>query len=337
MRPDAEAATGPVWAAKAGDPRVTPIGRLLRRTRLDELPQLWNVLIGEMSLVGPRPERPEFVARADASRFRSTASATSSGRASPAGRRCATPTARASRTRCEKLQYDLFYIKNLSISLDLFIISRDGQDRHSAAGRVGHERARRPTDRPVVNAMTVDVEDYFQVSAFDGVVPRAEWDRLESRVVREHRAAARRSSTSTACAATFFVLGWVAERHPALVARDRRRGPRDRVARLRAPARLRPDARRVPRRRAPREAAARGRRRAQPVVGYRAPSYSITTRVALGARRADRGRLRYDASIFPIRHDRYGIPDAPRHPYVLTRDGGHARRSAAVDRARRAR
>jgi sugar transferase (PEP-CTERM system associated) len=120
MRTDAEAGTGAVWAS-AGDPRVFPLGRLLRRTRLDELPQLWNVLCGEMSFVGPRPERPEFVAQlAEQIPFYGQRHAVKPGLTGWAQVRYSYGA--SVEDAMEKLQYDLFYIKNLSIAFDLFII-----------------------------------------------------------------------------------------------------------------------------------------------------------------------------------------------------------------------
>jgi sugar transferase (PEP-CTERM system associated) len=120
MRVDAEALTGAVWA-RVGDPRVTPVGRFLRRTRLDELPQLWNVLRGHMSFVGPRPERPEFVEDlATQIPFYGQRHAVRPGVTGWAQVRH-----RYGNTvedSLEKLQYDLFYIKHLSIAFDLFVI-----------------------------------------------------------------------------------------------------------------------------------------------------------------------------------------------------------------------
>ena len=121
MRVDAEAETGPVWASRHGDPRVTPVGRFLRRSRLDELPQLWNVLKGDMSFVGPRPERPEFVAELTKKiPFYGQRHVVRPGLTGWA-QVCYTYGASVE-DALEKLQYDLFYIKNLSIALDLFII-----------------------------------------------------------------------------------------------------------------------------------------------------------------------------------------------------------------------
>jgi sugar transferase (PEP-CTERM system associated) len=121
MRHNAEAATGPVWAAKEGDPRVTPIGLWLRRTRLDELPQLWNVLVGDMSLVGPRPERPEFVAGLTVEipfyRQRHIVRPGITGWAQVRYTYGAT-----TEDALQKLQFDLFYIKHLSLALDLYIL-----------------------------------------------------------------------------------------------------------------------------------------------------------------------------------------------------------------------
>jgi sugar transferase (PEP-CTERM system associated) len=120
MREDAESGTGPVWSV-ANDTRVTPLGGFLRRTRLDEMPQLWNVLVGEMSFVGPRPERPEFVQQlTERIPFYGQRHVLKPGLTGWAQVRY---TYGASvEDAIEKLQYDLYDIKNLSIALDFVIV-----------------------------------------------------------------------------------------------------------------------------------------------------------------------------------------------------------------------
>ena len=121
MCADAERDTGPLWAPRGGDARVTRIGRLMRRTRLDEIPQFWNILIGNMSLVGPRPERPEFVrSLAEQIPFYGQRHVIKPGLTGWAQVRYTYGA--TVEDAIEKLQYDLFYIKHLSLSLDLFII-----------------------------------------------------------------------------------------------------------------------------------------------------------------------------------------------------------------------
>jgi sugar transferase (PEP-CTERM system associated) len=121
MHTDAELETGPVWAAKRGDPRITRLGRILRLTRLDELPQLWNILAGDMSLVGPRPERPEFVTSLTREipfyRERHVVKPGLTGWAQVRYSYGASV-----EDAMEKLQYDLYYIKNMSLALDLYVI-----------------------------------------------------------------------------------------------------------------------------------------------------------------------------------------------------------------------
>ncbi|PWB62348.1 MAG: glycosyl transferase [Deltaproteobacteria bacterium] len=120
MRNDAELNHGAVWAVK-DDPRITRIGRFLRRSRIDELPQLFNVLIGELDLVGPRPERPEFVEKLESMipyySLRHTVKPGITGWAQVMFHYCGTI-----EESKEKLQYDLFYIKNMSLKLDLLIL-----------------------------------------------------------------------------------------------------------------------------------------------------------------------------------------------------------------------
>lgn len=117
MIPDAEAETGPVLAT-VDDPRVTTVGRWLRITRLDELPQVFNVLKGEMSLVGPRPERPHFVTQFSDEiaeyPYRLLVKPGLTGMAQVMGR--------YAMDAADKLRYDLYYIRNYSLFLDLKIL-----------------------------------------------------------------------------------------------------------------------------------------------------------------------------------------------------------------------
>lgn len=163
------------------------------------------------------------------------------------------------------------------------------------------------------NALTFDIEEYFQVEAFRDVVPPASWPRLQSRVLLgTHRILDILEEHSVR--ATFFIVGWVAERHPALVRTIRERGHEvgcHGYAHLpiyaMSPMEFQDDLRRA--KRAIEDAAGAA------VLGYRAPTCSVVlgTQWALDVLREE--GFRYDSSIFPIHHDRYGIPDAPRFPH----------------------
>lgn len=172
----------------------------------------------------------------------------------------------------------------------------------------------------IINAMTIDVEDYFHVSVFDGVVPRHRWNSLESRVTANtDRVLGMLDDAGVR--ATFFVLGWVAERFPRLVRRIADLGHE--IASHGYAHRLIYDQTRDGFRDDVRKAkdlleSTTG----SPVDGFRAPSYSVTPRSLWALDVLIEEGHRYDASIFPIRHDRYGIPLSARHAYVLEREAG---------------
>jgi polysaccharide deacetylase family protein (PEP-CTERM system associated) len=167
--------------------------------------------------------------------------------------------------------------------------------------------------RPITNALTIDVEDYFQVSAFAPYIARAEWDTRECRVegnverilgmLDEHHTKA-----------TFFTLGWIAARYPQLIRRIAREGHE--VASHGFGHERASDLDRV--------AFDADIRRAKSVLedltglevaGYRAPSFSIGPGNLWAFESLARAGYRYSSSIYPIRHDHYGMPDAPRFMY----------------------
>lgn len=170
------------------------------------------------------------------------------------------------------------------------------------------------------HAMTIDVEDYFQVSALEASVDRKAWDNMESRVERNTRQILQVFADHK-IQATFFVLGWVAERYPALVREIVAQGHElashgysHRLVYNQTPAEFR-------------EETLRGKALLEDISGikvrgYRAASYSITARSSWALDTLIDAGFEYDSSIFPVRHDRYGMPGTPPMPYILKRPGG---------------
>jgi polysaccharide deacetylase family protein (PEP-CTERM system associated) len=172
-----------------------------------------------------------------------------------------------------------------------------------------------PIPARVTNALTVDVEDYFQVSGFESVIPRSRWEHYPRRVARNtHRLLDIFGQYGVR--ATFFVLGWVADREPSLVREIAAAGHelashgyRHRLVYSQSPDEFREDIRRS---KACIEAIA-----GCAVTGYRAPSFSVTARSLWALDILMEEGFRWDSSIFPLHHDRYGIPSAPRRPFWI--------------------
>ncbi|MBC8876209.1 MAG: sugar transferase [Planctomycetes bacterium] len=360
MRVDAEAGTGAVWAQK-NDPRTTFVGKVLRKLHLDEFPQLFNVLKGDMSLVGPRPERPEFVPSLaeDIPEYLNRLAV----RPGVTGLAQVNldPDVDLGSVR-HKLVLDLEYVQHGSLSMDARVVAstlihllgisgerskrwmglhRDvgkmlqstGLDRQAvseppapatvavlapetAAG--GNGKA--SSNGKLLNAFTVDVEDYYQVSAFEDHIRRIEWDsfapRVESNTRRLLALLDRHEVT-----ATFFILGWVARRHARLVREIHEAGHEigshgywHRLIYEQSPIEFRRDLRE--------SRAVLTDIISDDVVAYRAPTFSITNRSLWALDILAEEGFSVDSSIFPIRHDRYGIPGAQLGVHTIDTPSG---------------
>ncbi|NOZ38314.1 MAG: DUF3473 domain-containing protein [Gammaproteobacteria bacterium] len=173
----------------------------------------------------------------------------------------------------------------------------------------------------IQNALTIDVEDYFQVSAFANSVGQHEWDNHSLRVEQNtHKLLDLFDEYQIK--ATFFVLGWVADRARNLILEIAQRGHEiachgysHQLVYNQSPEVFQEETVRA---KSILEEIVQ-----QPVRGYRAASYSITNRSLWALDILAEAGFDYDSSIFPVRHDRYGIPDSPEFPYVLDTPAGH--------------
>lgn len=379
MRVDAEAGGQVQWCGKK-DCRVTLLGRVMRKLHIDELPQLWNVFRGEMSLVGPRPERPEVTQSLEQLiphyhlRHRVKPGVTGLAQVN------LEPDTHINITR-QKQILDLRYIAQANPFLDarmlaatalrMVCLNGDIAMRVAALKQtiteaelvgVGYQfntpeedlwnpskgpvvaqagwnpqphatlsqrvpkpepsKCRSPENRgDIPNAFTVDVEDYFQVSAFEQRVSRKNWDKYESRVeANTDRLLALLDQHQVN--GTFFILGWIAERYPGLVQRIHRAGheiashgywhhliynqtPEDFAIDLND------------------SHMAIGEACGVDVTAYRAPSFSITNHSLWALDILAEKGFKIDSSIFPIGcHDRYGISGSKREIHEVQTEYG---------------
>lgn len=356
---DAEADGKARWCVK-GDPRITSLGRILRKTHLDELPQLINVARGEMALVGPRPERPCFVEHLkkeiDGYEKRLSVLPGITGLA-----QVNLPPDETIDDVRRKQYLDLLYIQETNGGLDLRMLlgtsvrmvgipgemvarwlglrraipeslrTTDLSERNSeklseplildnqvgcmaaSVVRLAKPRSPQPPNDPtlpsyVPNAFTVDVEDYFHVSGFaDRISPRA-WDtfpcRVETNTYRLLELLQQKHVRGT-----FFILGWVADRYPQLVRRIVDAGHElgchsywHRLIYQMTPQEFEEDL--IHAQHAIEQAAG------VQVHLFRAPSFSITQASLWAIDILNEHGFTLDSSIFPMKRDRYGIPES---------------------------
>lgn len=174
----------------------------------------------------------------------------------------------------------------------------------------------------ITNALTVDVEDYFHVSAFADSIDRKDWDSIPLRVV-DNTQRLLQLFADNRVKATFFVLGWVAEREPGLV-RDIAAQGHEVACHGYSHELVYNQSPEVFRQETIRSKSLLEDIIQAPVYGYRAASYSITDRSLWAIDVLCEAGFTYDSSIFPVRHDRYGIPGSPEYPYRLDSPNGQS-------------